>query len=527
MTLMKPSSPRILRSTRSSLVMSPTVLHAEDVAGVDLTGDADLPVGEVHDGTVLDDDDVLLGHSGGPGQRGIGQQVAHLAVHRHRIARPDDVVAVEQLAGARMAGDVHQRIALVNDRRAQTGQPVDHPVDGVLVARDEARHEQDGVALGHIDDGVLMVGDATQGAERLALGTGRDDDDLVVAVVLDVAQLDQGVAGDPEVSEVAGHTHGAHHRPAHVDDLAVVLHGQVHHLLDAVDVRGEAGHDQLLLGSLEDPLQRREDVLLGRGETGHLGIGRVGHEQVDTLGADAGEAPEVGDAAVEGQLVHLEVAGVQHRPADGADEDGQGVGDGVVDGEELQVEVADAGPVALRDHLECGVADAVFAQLALEEGKGQRRAPHRDVAASPQEMGNGADVVLVAVGEDDADDVVHAVGQMVEAGQDQVDPRMVVLGEEHATVDQQDLAVDLEAGHVAADVTQPAERDDPQGPGSEGGRRHQLCWHGERLSRKDSGPSVARPGAAHQRDRLRAGKRKDPSCPLGGSDNSGASTSSP
>ena len=48
---------------------------------------------------------------------------------------------------------------------------------------------------------------------------------------------------------------------------------------------------------------------------GHLGVGRVGHEQVDALLAQPGEGAQVGEPAVERQLVHLEVAGVQEVPA--------------------------------------------------------------------------------------------------------------------------------------------------------------------------------------------------------------------
>ncbi len=49
-----------------------------------------------------------------------------------------------------------------------------------------------------------------------------------------------------------------------------------------------------------------------------------------------------------------------------------------------------------------------------------------------------------------------------EVGQDQVDAGLVDVGEQHAAVDDQQLAVVLEDGHVAADGAEPAERDDPQ-----------------------------------------------------------------
>ena len=84
-------------------------------------------------------------------------------------------------------------------------------------------------------------------------------------------------------------------------------------------------------------------------------------------------------------------------------------------------------------------------------------------ARSLQQVRDGADVVLVAVREHDADDVVEAVADRAEVGQDQVDAGLVLLGEEHAAVDDEDLAVDLEHGHVATDLAEATDGDDPQG----------------------------------------------------------------
>ena len=54
------------------------------------------------------------------------------------------------------------------------------------------------------------------------------------------------------------------------------------------------------------------DLSLGGDEAGHLGVGGVREQQVHAGRAEPGEAGQVGEAAVERQLVHLEVAGVQH-----------------------------------------------------------------------------------------------------------------------------------------------------------------------------------------------------------------------
>ena len=71
-------------------------------------------------------------------------------------------------------------------------------------------------------------------------------------------------------------------------------------------------------------------------EAGNVGVRRVGQEQVDALLAEPGERAQVGEAVVERQLVHLEVAGVQHEAGGGADRDGERIRDRVVDRDELE-----------------------------------------------------------------------------------------------------------------------------------------------------------------------------------------------
>jgi hypothetical protein len=87
-------------------------------------------------------------------------------------------------------------------------------------------------------------------------------------------------------------------------------------------------------------VEHRADVALERREAGHVGVGGVDEEEVDAVLAEARERAQVGEAAVR-QLVHLEVAGGEHRPGVGVDRDGERVGDRVVDRDELEVERTD------------------------------------------------------------------------------------------------------------------------------------------------------------------------------------------
>ena len=126
--------------------------------------------------------------------------------------------------------------------------------------------------------------------------------------------------------------------------------------------------------------------------------------------------------------------------------------------------------VALGDLVLDGLLEPVLLQLRAQQRQGQLGAHERDVAALAQEVRRRADVVLVTVGEHQRLDAVEPVPDRLEVGEDQVDAGVVLLGEQHAAVDDQQPVGVLEDGHVAPDVAEAAQRGDPQrvlrdGPG--------------------------------------------------------------
>ena len=116
-------------------------------------------------------------------------------------------------------------------------------------------------------------------------------------------------------------------------------HGGVHHLLDAMHVRGEAGDDDPLrccvwnTRSSTGPMSRSDVV-----KPGTSALVESTRNRSTPSSPSRANGAQVGDAAVERQLVHLEVAGVQQQAGAGPDGDGQRVGDRVVDRDELEVE---------------------------------------------------------------------------------------------------------------------------------------------------------------------------------------------
>ncbi len=257
----------------------------------------------------------------------------------------------------------------------------------------------------------------------------------------------------------------------------------VDHLLDTMHVGGKRRDHDAALGLGEQAIQHGADLHLGHRETGDLRVGGVHHEEVQALLADARERPQVRDAAIERQLVHLEVTRVEHGSGGGAHHHGQGIGNGMVDGDELQAELPDLLALALLDR-ERERLDAVLLELGVHKGERQLGADERDVPAHAQQVGHGADVVLVTVGEDHGLDVVETVLDVAEVGQDQVDAGLVVLGEQHAAVDDEQAAPVLQDGHVATHLAEPSQGDDAQGVIVQGGGCGQfgVKVHGSPLS---------------------------------------------
>ena len=317
------------------------------------------------------------------------------------------------------------------------------------------------VSPGRDPDRVVPARHPRQGRHRLALRPGRDQHHVARRHLLGVAQVDQQPAGHVQVAQVAGDPHVAHHRAPDEGDLAPVLGGRVQHLLDPVHVGGEAGHDDPLRGVGEDLVEHRGDVALGADDAGHLGVGGVGQQQVDALAAEPREPGQVGQPVVERELVHLEVAGVQHDAGRGLDGHRHRVGDRVVDREELKVEGPPRAGVALL-HLDRLRGQPVLGELGLHQRQGQLGADQGDVGPLPEQVRHRADVVLVGVRQDQRLDLVQAAVEVAEVRQDQVHAGLVGLGEQHPAVDDQQPVVVFEDGHVPTDLAEAAQRDNAQ-----------------------------------------------------------------
>ena len=108
------------------------------------------------------------------------------------------------------------------------------------------------------------------------------------------------------------------------------------------------------------------------------------------------------------------------------------------------------------------VVELVLLDLVAEQAAGERRGVDRHARELGQDVRQGADVVLVGMGDQERLDVGAALLEVGDVGDDEVDPEHLLVGEHEAAVDDDDLVAVLEDVHVLADLPHPAERDDAE-----------------------------------------------------------------
>ncbi len=93
-----------------------------------------------------------------------------------------------------MAGDVHQRVVVGDQRDAALDQFVLDAPDNLLVAGNSARGKDHGIARGEVDHRMIVVGDARQRGPRFTLTAGaqqqrplrRQRFEMILIVVLEI-----------------------------------------------------------------------------------------------------------------------------------------------------------------------------------------------------------------------------------------------------------------------------------------------------------------------------------------------------
>ncbi len=488
-----------------------------DVAGGDGRAAPRRAVGEDLDRhPVLDDEDVLRGDPGLDRQAPVLDLHAELAVHRDEVARLGQAEHQLQLFLAGVPGDVGALDRVVEDVRAGLEEVVDGPGDVFLVARDGAGRDDHRVARLDLDEAVVAVGHPGEAGHRLALGAGGADDELVGGDVADPVLGHDPVGVVGQVAEVARDPEVLLHGATDDGHLPVEAGGCVEDLLDAGDVAGEGRHDDPAVERLHDLAERFADGPLGRRVARVLGPRRVRQE------ADTPSSPSLARMWKSDSLPSTGVWSNLKSPVWTTVPTGVRRAMPIASGMECPIRKGTTvnGPivqlVAGLEPDERVVVELVLLDLVAQEAAREDGGVDGHAGELREHVGQGSDVILVGMGDQERPDVGAALLEVADVGDDEVDAVHLLVGEHQAAVDHDDVVAVLEDVHVLADLPHPAERDDAERRVVGGGAGSASWGHRKRVSWSSAGGSgvgwsvagrVADAGGATIRARRRARRR--------------------
>ncbi len=164
-------------------------------------------------------------------------ELAVLAVDRREVFWLDQINNELEFVLAGVAADVDGRVGaiVVDDVGFAAEEVIDHAVDRLLVAGNDARGEHDGVVL--FDFGVLMIvdGGAGERGHRLTLRTADEHAHFFRREIFHLAGIDYQAVGDFDVAQIFGDLRRIVHGAADEGDFAAVRVGEFNGQLNAMN----------------------------------------------------------------------------------------------------------------------------------------------------------------------------------------------------------------------------------------------------------------------------------------------------
>ena len=355
----------------------------------------------------------------------------------------------------------------VDDLRAQSQQAVDHLSDGLFVAGDGAGGNNDEIAGADLHVAVAGLRHAGQRRQRLALAAGGDKHDFLRRVFVDLGNVDEHIVRHMKIAQFLRHLGIGHHTAPADGHLAAVLDGQVHDLLDTINVGGEGRYDNaLFLGSGKQPAHPLRHRLFGSGKAGTLGVGGIRQQRKNASAPILRDGGQVRDRiAGQRRVVDLEVAGMNDNAGRTLDGKSQRIGNGMVHMDRLHRETAQLDLLAGAYLVENGAGgQTMLLQLVFDQSDGElgRIDGHIELF---EQIRQTADMIFMTVGDKQAFDTVFVFQHIGEIRNDQINAEHLGIREHQTAVHKDHIPLTFVQGNVFADLAKTAQRTDVHGHG--------------------------------------------------------------
>jgi hypothetical protein len=192
----------------------------------------------------------------------VTKQHAIFAVNRHHKLRPHGFRHDANVFLRRVTTDVNQPASLFDDIRALLVQETNELGNRPFIARDDARRQDHRVAFFDRQAFVDLRRHLIERRARFGLRTSNEEDDFMIRHHLRLVDVDQHPVVYVEIAEPIGNLNILLHRSTKHADLAIELLGNVKDDLQAMNGRGECGHDDSPLRFRKDFFESRNDCAL-------------------------------------------------------------------------------------------------------------------------------------------------------------------------------------------------------------------------------------------------------------------------
>jgi hypothetical protein len=361
-----------------------------------------------------------------------------------------------------MSGNVNHRAGRIDDIGSGPKEFVDDAKDCCFVSRDRCCRDDNGITGADRDLAVISIRDPTEHRHRFALAAGNDVHDLMIRQESRLFGVNQNALRIGQESEFKRNLCICLKTAPECCDATSVSASDIDDLLDSGDQRGKGSDNNAALGPREDIFISRADDRLRRGATPCLDVNTIGDEEMDAPFGEAAQFAEVGEAAVDGRWIELEVAGVNDESSWSLDCESDRIGNAVANPERFQGEIALAiGFVGVRfkfNQLDLA-AQLSFVQLRANQAKGQGGRVNLDGGQVGNEIGNRPDMIFMPMRDEDCADFVPVLAKVGDIGQNEIDAQLLFFGKAHAAIDDDNVVLGLKEKHVAANFSKAAEKD--------------------------------------------------------------------
>src|ERR1017187_9493667 len=377
------------------------------------------------------DNDGVLHRTGFHGHLRMFAKISIVAVYRDEELGAHQVDEQTHLFLASVAADVNEAVGAVvaNDVRVAAVKMVDDTEDAFLIAGDDSGTEHHGIAGVDLCMLVVVYSGAAECAHGLALRAADEDHQLLRRVIAHLSRLYDEAGGNVDVAQVLSDLGALHHGAADDGYFAAMRPRQLHRDADAIDRRGEAGEEQLPFCSREDLVEARNDGPLAGRVAGALDVGRVLKERQDAALAVLGKGVQVECHLVERRQIDFEVAGVDDYADRCFNGQGHAIDQRVSDANGLDDEGTDSELFLGSDFDELDVVEQlVLFKLAFDISQRELGGIDGNLELV-QNPGQAANVVLVAVGEDDGAHMLPVLNEVSDIGNNDIDAQQLRLRE--------------------------------------------------------------------------------------------------